>query len=367
MLETLRKKSRKSLTIVAAVSLVIAVLLLVFTKCAIIEVVTGPKELDVTADPTLLEGHYVTMDVEYLLTDFVEHTTTTTRKYSTSKTTTVDGYSYIALQPVVNDDNVSSTWYFYGIYMRKGDAERLNQMMEDTWNYIEDDTGSVAPPEPMTLKGTWVKMDSDVQRYCESTMAEMGVVEGEYDIVRYYVLNTDKIGGQNTALFWVMTAGAGLCLIWFVINVAHMFGNAYLSKVNAYLQKESTVSMADLDADFSQAHLLINKNFWLGRKWTIYMQGYKVRILDNRNLIWGYYYRRTGRNSVSELRLFDTKKTQYGISMSEQCAHEALGYYSAEQPHMITGYSDELEKMYRKNFQDFLKLRYDQQQEISQE
>lgn len=84
----------------------------------------------------------------------------------------------------------------------------------------------------------------------------------------------------------------------------------------------------------------------------------KVMFYSNRNLIWGYYFRRTGRNSVSEMRLYTTDGKMTGVSLSEEQTKEALGYYANEQPQMILGYSDDLEKTWKKNFPAFMDLKY---------
>ena len=90
----------------------------------------------------------------------------------------------------------------------------------------------------------------------------------------------------------------------------------------------------------------------------MYRQGAKAYILQNRDLIWGYYFRRTGRNSVSEMRLYTIDKKIEHISMSESETKEALQYYAAEQPQIIVGYSADLEKTWQKNFSGFLEIRY---------
>lgn len=46
------------------------------------------------------------------------------------------------------------------------------------------------------------------------------------------------------------------------------------------------------------------------------------------------------------------------IGLSEQLTKEALRYYGEEQPQMIVGYDSELDRMYQKNFQAFLDLKY---------
>ncbi len=88
------------------------------------------------------------------------------------------------------------------------------------------------------------------------------------------------------------------------------------------------------------------------------MSGPGCHILCNKDLVWGYYFRRTGRNSVSEMRLYTKDKKVFHISLTEQETKEALQYYVAEQPHMVIGYTSDLEKTYQKNFTEFLNLRY---------
>ena len=118
MLETLKKKSQKSRIIRAVVCTIIAIALLAVTKFSLFDVITGPTEIDITSSVEDLEGKYVTIDAEFFLTDYVEHTTTTKKKYGGS-TTRVDGNSYIVFQSVNDYENNSTIWYYYSIYLPK--------------------------------------------------------------------------------------------------------------------------------------------------------------------------------------------------------------------------------------------------------
>lgn len=356
MLETLRKKSRKSHIIRAVISIIVVAGLLVWTKFAIFNVLTGPKEIDITADPASYEGKYVTIDAEYFLTDYVEHSTTTTRKYGGSSTS-VDGNSYIVFQSINDYENSTSVWYFYSIYMDKAEQSFLYDKIDETWDYWYDETGTVAPPDTVKVKGTWTAMEPKLERYYRETLDEMGVEESDYDIFYFYTLDTSKIGGQSITFFWVLMAVALLLFIFFIINVAGIFGSGYAKSINRYLQTNTSTSLSAIESDFAQAHV-IGGHTWIGRNWTIYIRGPKADILPNSNLVWGYYYRRTGRNSVSEMRLFTAEKKQYHIGMSESETQEALQYYASEQPQMIVGYTAELEKTYQKDFNGFLELKY---------
>ena len=360
MIETLRKKTRTSYIIRAILTLVIAIGLLVWTKFTIFDVLTGPAKMDISKDPSTYEGKYVTLDVDCLLTDFVEHTTTTTRKYG-GKTTTVNGNSYIAFQSVYDYESGMSTWYFYSIYMSKGDQSMMTSRIDAAWEYLNDETGTVAPPEKLPVKGSWTKMDAQIERYFRDTLAEMGVVQDEYNQYYFYTLDTDKLGGVNMFAFWAMNGAALILLLVFVFSVIGCFGNAYMKDINNYLQRDPSASMEAIESDFSGAHV-VGGDTWIGKRWTVYRSGTKARILSNKDLIGGYYFRRTGRNSVSEMRLYKTDKTIVHIDMTENETKEALGYYAQEQPHIIVGYSADLEKKWQKDFNGFLDMQYNPNQ-----
>ncbi len=356
MLETLRKKARKSHIIRAVISLIVAIVILVWTKFAVFNVITGAQDLDVEKDPSTYEWKYVSVEADAVLSDYAEHTTTTTRKYGGSSTST-DGYSYIVFTSVPDYENDTSIWYFYSIYMRKSEQSKMNTLMNSTWDYLEDETGTVAPPDTFKIKGTWTPMEPDMESYFREGLANMGVQEGATDKFYFYNLETDKLGGQYYVFFWVLQIVALVLVLFGVYNIICIFGNQYASAIHKYLRDNSTISIADIDADFETAHP-IGKETWVGRRWTIFIRGTKASIITNRNLIWGYYFRRTGRNSVSEMRLYTTDGKMTGVSLSEEQTKEALGYYANEQPQMILGYSDDLEKTWKKNFPAFMDLKY---------
>lgn len=356
MIEILKAKAKKSHLITAVIALAVAIGLLAWTKLAIVQVILGPTKLDITADPASYEGKYVTIDAENFLWDYVEHTTTTT-KNNGSKSTAVNGDSYIVFQSVYDYEAGYSTWYFYSAYLGKDFRGEMSDRMDASWEYLNDNTGTVAPPDPMTLKGTWTKMESKMERYYTESLEELGVEESDYDVIYCYMLDTATIGGQKVLVFWIMMAVAAVALLVGIVNVAGAFGNGYMKQINKYLQNNPNVSLAAIESDFSQAHV-IAKKVWIGKTWTIYVEGASAMILDNADLIWGYYYRRTGRHSASEMRLFTAGKGRYVVNLSESDTHTALEFYGSEQPQMIVGYSKDLEKTYSKDFNGFLNLKY---------
>lgn len=356
MVETLRKKAKKSNMLRVIFSIIGIVVLLAVTKFAIFDVITGPTKLDITKDPDTYKGKYVTIDVQNFMGEYIEHTTTATRKYGGSSTST-NGYSYLVFQSVDDYEKEASIWYFYSIYLNKSMQQEMALKIDETFEYWNDETGQVAPPEPVTIKGVWNPMDAQTERYFREDLAKINILESEYDKLYFYELDTKNIGGLNGPLFWFLMAGAAGLAVFAVASVVGFFGNGYMKNIQKYLQKDRSVSIAAIEEDFNQARL-IEKHVWVGSKWTVYMEGNGAKILPNKELVWGYYFQRTGRNSVSEMRLYTKDKKVFHISLSEKGTQEALGVYVEQQPQMVVGYSSELEKMFNKNFEEFLNLKY---------
>lgn len=356
MVETLRKKAKKSNIQRVIFSVIGVIILLAVTKFAVFDVITGPAKMDITADPAAYDGRYVTIDVQNFLYDYIEHKTTTTRKYGGS-TTSVNGYSYLVFQSVADYENQESIWYFYSIYLNKSRQSEMDLKIQQTFDYLNDETGTVAPPDPVTVTGVWNKMDSQTERYFRSALSELGITESDIDRFYLYELDTKNIGGLNAPLFWVLMACAAFLVLFAVLSAIGLFSNAYMKNIQNFLQQNGSVSLAEIEEDFNQSHP-ISKHVWLGKKWTVYMSGNKAKIINNKDIVWGYYYSRTGRNSVSEMRLFSKSKNMTCISLSEKDTQTALKFYAAEQPQMVVGYGADLEKMYNKDFNSFLELKY---------
>ena len=56
-------------------------------------------------------------------------------------------------------------------------------MIDDTWAYWEDYSGTVEAPEPMEITGTWEKLEGDLlDYYIETLEYDLGIVEDGDDI-----------------------------------------------------------------------------------------------------------------------------------------------------------------------------------------
>lgn len=366
MLETLKKEAMKSYVIKIVLSLIIVVGILVVTKFAIFEVLTGGTKVDVTADPATYVGKYVTLDTDFFLTDYVEHSTTTTNSKTKASTTRIDGDSYIVFNSIDDYEKGSAIWYFYSAYAPYNKRDELYQKIDEAWNYLMDETYTVAPPEPVTMKGSWVELTGLQKQYYEESLEEMGIAEGEYDIIRFYGVDSSVIGGVSFSTFWILMVVALVALVAFIITFIGMCTTSYKKSITKLLHDDASLSLGTLESDFAGARK-IGKRLWIGKRFTMWIDGSKVHIVENSGLVWGYYFKRTGRYSVSQMRLYDISKKLRTVSLSQSETEEALNYYNEILPQMVTGYSSEMETMYNKQFEEFLKLKYRPAQAAAQD
>ena len=84
----------------------------------------------------------------------------------------------------------------------------------------------------------------------------------------------------------------------------------------------------------------------------------KFRVLAQDEMVWAYYYKRTGRHAVSQVRVYTKNGSMTPINGAEARCHDYLELLDADYDHIIVGYSKDLEKMYKKQFNEFLELKY---------
>lgn len=172
----------------------------------------------------------------------------------------------------------------------------------------------------------------------------------------FYELDAENIGGVNSILFWVLMIIAFGFFVYAIVCVAGIYNLAYMNPIQQYLRENSSVSLSDIETDFNEAHL-VESHVWIGKIWTIFMAGNKAKILVNRDLTWGYHYCGNGLNSVSQMRLYTNIQYEAAyINLSESGTKEALKIYEEEQPHILTRYNLELERLYEQDFNAFLEL-----------
>lgn len=344
MKETLRKHAAKSLGIRAAISAVIIIASLVFTKAGIFSLLLGGKPIDGSSDFDALEGKQVSYDASYILAEYVRRTSTNTDTHQT----TLTNVGYIVWD-YEND-------VLFGIYLPSANSSEMDDRIDETWEWMYYEIDEISNAKH--VNGTLRTMSGKELQYFQETIDELLEADA-MDMVRFYTIDEGKVNGFDKNWLIVISlidAGFLIFLIWSILSYVTQ---NYYKAIQKFLDLNTTIQESRMEADFASA-VAFQNNIWVGRRWTIYMKGMKSYLMDNRRQVWAYYYQRTGRNPVSQIRFFDCDKKNRNIDIPNRKYEDMLKVYAENQPQMLLGYDKDWEKMYKKNFEEFLNLRYKQ-------
>lgn len=343
-MEALKKKCMRQRIIVLIIMAIIGVLLLIVgggtTNFAAFQALF-PTELTADSDFEALEGKYVSYVMKAPL-DYYE--TVGTHNYDTNKDT-IKQYAYF----VYDMDGK----FFFGVMRNKSYADEMDEMIDQLWDYWFDDAEKA--PGAVTIKGTLTKMDSQDSRYFDETIeyyAEYGITAD----AKYYYIEESRVDGEELSSTWAKLL-IGLALILGGVFYYFWGKKSWDKKITKYLSRNSQYTRAQLEADIEGGKAMNGGSTIIGKRW-LFTADSVINICALENLCWGYYYRRTGRYSVSQMRLFFTGGGMFTVNASEGEAKAMLQYLYEQLPYIVVGYDKEWEKLYNKKREEFLSLRY---------
>lgn len=289
-----------------------------------------------------LEGKYVSLDVQWVLDTYYTKKQSSSSSYPTN-------YGYL-----IYDEE---SGYMMGIYVTRDESKEVwDDLMDDTYDYLTSATDD--EPKPVTIKGTFRKMTGTELSKFKDTAKEWGDEFFNYDyrgITLMYTIDTSSVNGQSSNFVGILEGLAGIFLLWLAGCVIGILTRQPIRKIVKFINKNG-INETELDADFASAKLF--KNVYVGRKYTYIRTSSNWSMFKNTDLVWAYYYRRTGRYSVSRINAYHYDKSASFINLSRSTAEEILQYYAKILPQIIVGYSADLEKMYNKDYPSFLAQRY---------
>lgn len=195
---------------------------------------------------------------------------------------------------------------------------------------------------------------------------------------------TDELSPKYICKMMGVSIGALLCAVIVFVRVF----TAKPRAVYRYLRQNPQITEEMLEEDFRMA-TEFNASVWVGQEHTYIVNGLRVKIIKNRDIVWAYYrtekpietfFRRIGLlltsifslftnlfvvfgsefGRKSELRYFCIDKKKGVLKIPQQCAIGILSIYAKNQPHMIIGYSKGLKKLYKKDLPAFLNQQYNE-------
>ncbi|WP_313133319.1 DUF6709 family protein [Anaerocolumna sp.] len=344
MYELLRKKVLKRTIIRIIVSLVIITVYLACYGKELMAVLTGPVKITEGINLEEYEGKVVTFDANCVLSEYIRFEEKNTKTF-VKKITNI---GYLAF----DEENGK----FFGIQLGAKKETQMNSLMDESVDYFIGNTEDI--PAGIKVRGTLVKLKGEELRHFNSTVDYLFANVPEFkDYAIPYVIVNGTIGSDNATTFYVIGSVVLFTLLHLIYVIVNFIRRKYTKHFDKYLQNNQTVSLSAIEADFEAAKQF-GKEIWIGKNWTIFISGVRGHIHDNRDIIWAYYYQRTGKYSVSEVKLYKKDKTIASIPAGKKLSMEILEYYGKTQPHMVIGYNKETEKLYQNNFNDFLEIKY---------
>lgn len=344
MLEVLKKKARKASIYRIMIGILISVASLLLTNFAVLDLIKGPTKISGSYDLEDLEGQYVTMDIQYVLNEYLRVSSQNTK--TKSETLTDIGY-------IVYD---SENDIFFGFATAASNESKMDKVIENTWNYID---GTIDELGSLTVKGTIKKITGIEHQYYKETLDEISdyLYDGYEENVYAYYIDENTIQGIDDYLVYISIAVSVFGFFYAIYIAIRFLSGSFDKHIKTYLDLHPTTSSYKIESDFNAATLIGDK-IWLGDSFTIYMEGIYARILTNSDLVWAYYFKRNGKNSQSLIKTFDFNKKQVNINIREKDSTIILDHYNNKLPQIIVGYDKELENTFKNNFQTFLSFKY---------
>lgn len=347
MLQNVRKKIIKKAVIKTIICVAIIVGVLVVTKMAPIYLIKGPEKIDIdNIDLDANAGKYVEADITYVYDYFLEEETYTEYKDGSRSAGHTSARYYII--------DVNQAQYLALL----ADGNTLMDEFEKLMDETETAMNNGVAPKAVSYKGSFVKLTSEEYSELKYFMTQVGLSD---DMYSDYIFKVDYIGNIEPAYVLMACAAIVLAFLFAAMSLIRGFSGRYVKELKKFAQANGlTLDQLSMELDCAATV----KDVWVTARYTAYMKGNKIRILKNEDYIWGYYKEtRQTRKGVTttyrQIALVDrNKKTKLFTIASEDDARKVLGIYSETQPQMVIGYNDDLQNLFRNNFEQFLMLPY---------
>lgn len=285
-----------------------------------------------------LQDNIIHLDVNFVLDCFAEYGSSVPYTNEISK---VDKYYYIVS-------------YGYDKYIAleadSEEADSLDEICEATWDYMMGYTDSLE--KIYTVEGTVSSMTTAIERYYIEWFEEMGFSDEEIEecALPYVVRNG---WNRNTELV-CLYGGWGIFLFLSVMILFLLIGAVTQHKVKKDFARFGTFADAEITEDYANA-FVVNNRVRIGRIFTYNCSGLAGRVHLNDEIIWVY---RTEAGSSNQVLLWDIHGKSHAVKGKKQECSEAVNFYEARFPHIVSGFSADLRQLFYKDRQNFLALRY---------
>lgn len=358
MLDKLKKKSIKKSLFSVILLVVIGLILIGVEFSNLKSLLNGHVKFETLTPEEISEDVIVDASINTNFGCFAEYYEENT---DTHVTRTTDLY-YI----IWTGDEDDEDYRYIGIKVPVEDEDAMEAMAEATYYYEYSD--------PIEYSGAINKMNDEEYQYFKEYFIESGWTEEEFEewTLPYYISVGALTGGAAVTVYVIFGIGVLLVLIGILRLVLSLNGGG-LKTFKKELEAAG-YSEADVEYDYESARVFDEKNgIRIGRKLTYFMSGSKPHAIPNDKLVWAFQRTITHRTNgiktgtTYEVVLNNYDKKSFHISVAkENMSVEILQYIGQTMPWVVVGYNDDLNKLYNKDYQNFLQLCYNKARQEQQ-
>lgn len=353
MFEVLRKKSFKSIVLLAILFLVGGIVLAGFNAKNAFYAAAGYADFT-TLKPDEIKNQLV--DIE-LVENFGCYLEEYSENTSTHYKTTTD-YYYIIYTGAYDD--LETDYMYMTIKVPASYGSKMDTMTENTYNGILS--------SPISFSGKIQKLDDEEYEYFVEFWEEMGFTESDIEelTLPYYINVQNSKASMSGTYIVIFLAGVALAVWGLVLIIKGVTGGCLKN-----LRKDiAAAGYTDpsIESDYNNAASFTKKDdFKIGRLMTYYgLNSANPRAIPNNKLMWAYQNTTTHRTNgiktgttYSVMCFVEGAKNAYTISVpNEATAQDVLKKMNQMFPWVVVGYSDDLKKVFNKDRAQFLALRY---------
>ncbi|WP_167955442.1 DUF6709 family protein [Anaerosporobacter faecicola] len=355
MLQKVRKSIMKKAIIKVIVCIAVIVGALLFTDMAAIKLVKGPETVNINSiDLDQFKGKYVETKIGYIYDYYLEEETYTKYKDGSRSAGTITARYYLT---AVNEQQ-----YITVLADGKKLMDKFMTVLDKTTAALDNGTEL----DEITYKGTFTKLTNREYSELKSYMTSYGITE---DMYSDYVFKVNYIGNCEETNMELSIIVMAVALLFLIVTIIRAFSGRYVKAMKKFAAQNG-ITFDQLCMELEAATEI--NDVWVNARYTAYVKGNKIRVLKNENYIWAYYKEtKQKRKGVTyytrQVALVDrNKKTTLVLVKTEDDARRILESYSATQEQMVLGYNDDLNNLFRNNFDQFVLLPY-QNRETNEE
>lgn len=281
-----------------------------------------------------LVGRYVEADV-YVIYDWYAETTSR-REGSTYETTKSRDYVIDA-----NDKE------YIALEVPARDLDQVDDQMNESWDYLDGLIDDVTTY--YHIEGTVERMDAETVALYQEYFADGGELDEEF---LPYIIKQGKVGGSDAPFAVIMTVAGVLLLLWAAGLLLKALTGRYQKQITKRALADGSLPILEEFYVATEPVLGVRTD---GR-YLLFNDGAKSILLDCPQVLWAYVrqvtHRRNGiKTGVTwsvTLRTSD-RKTYTILVKNEDQARQVLQELAGRMPHLVTGYSDALNKLFNQD------------------